>query len=142
MSKLPDNYNPIHHNCETKGCWNKKYRPNIEYFYHALPRKITMSDIDGTVEVNGHFLFLEWKSFKGALPIGQRIYFQRLTELSNNVTVVIIHGDCETMHVEHIMRCRHGKFSDWEECDLETLFEKVKRWGERVDIRAVAGRAA
>jgi len=142
VSKLPDNYNPIYHNCETGGCWNKKYRPNIEYFYHALPRKITMSDIDATVEVNGHFLFMEWKSFKGALPVGQRIYFQRLTEMSDRVTVVIVHGDCENMKVDHIMRVHHGKFSDWEPCSLIDLFERVAAWAKRVDIQVASGRAA
>ena len=83
---IPDNYNPIRHNCEEKGCWNKQYRPNIEWFYHALPRKLTMSDIDAVAEVNGHVLFMEWKSHLGPLPTGQRILAKRLTELSTKVT--------------------------------------------------------
>jgi hypothetical protein len=137
MTKLPNNYNPIYHDCEKKGCWNEKYRPNIEYFYHALPRKLTMSDIDAVAEVNGHLLFMEWKSFKGDLPVGQRIMFQRLTEASDKITVVVVHGDCETMSVENIMGIHGGKFSEWKPCDLEELFDRVKRWSTRVDIQAV-----
>lgn len=100
------------------------------------------SDIDATVEVNGHFLFMEWKSFKGALPTGQRIYFQRLTEASDRITVVVVHGDCETMSVEHIMRIHHGKFSDWEPCSLIELHDRVAAWAKRVDISVVSGEAA
>jgi hypothetical protein len=29
-----------------------------------------MSDVDATVEVNGHFIFLEMKSHRGELPLG------------------------------------------------------------------------
>ena len=135
---IPDNYNPIRHNCEEKGCWNKQYRPNIEWFYHALPRKLTMSDIDAVAEVNGHVLFMEWKSHLGPLPTGQRILAKRLTELSTKVTYVVVqHGRGNPMDVENIMVVHNGKFSDWQPCDMEELHERVKRWSTRVDLKVV-----
>lgn len=134
--KAPSNYNPIHHDCETGGCWNKQYRPNIEFFYHALPRKITMSDIDGVVEVNGSVLFLEWKSHGGELPTGQRILAERLTQISPKITYVVVqHDPGNPMLVEAVKVAYAGKFSDWQPCDFEGLFDRVKRWADRVDIQ-------
>lgn len=135
---LPINYNPIHHDCENGGCWNKQYRPNIEFFYHALPRKITMSDIDGVVEVNGSVLFLEWKSHAGELPTGQRILAERLTQISTKITYVVVqHDPGNPMAVESVKVAYAGKFTDWQPCDMEGLFERVKRWAEKADIRIV-----
>lgn len=141
MSKLPDNYNPIYHDCQAKGCWNKQYRPNIEYFYHALPRKLTMSDIDGVAEVNGAFLFLEWKSHLGPLPTGQRILAERLTKLSTKITYVVIqHEPGNPMAIEHVMVIHGGRFSDWQECTILDLNDRIAAWAKRVDIRPVGGR--
>lgn len=143
MSKLPDNYNPIYHDCEKGGCWNKQYRPNIEYFYHALPRKLTMSDIDGVAEVNGSFLFLEWKSHKGPLPVGQRILAERLTRISTKITYVVVqHEPGSTMSIENIMVVHDGKFSGWQECTILDLNDRIDAWAKRADIRTVAGKDA
>lgn len=130
-------YNPMRWNCENNGCWNVKYRPNIEHFANALPRKIAMSDIDAVTEVNGHFLFLEWKSYQGEIPIGQRILFERITKLSPNITVVVVAGDCETMNVSSIQRIKGGEFSSWVSCDLQGLFDRIERWAKRVDVHTV-----
>jgi hypothetical protein len=142
LSGLPDNFNPLRHDCEARGCWNKQYRPQIEFFYHALPRKLTMSDIDAVAEVNGHFLFLEWKSHKGPLPVGQRILIQRLTDASRKIIVVVIqHEPGNTEAVENIMVVRAGKFGDWEACSYGDLFERVKQWATRADVRVVSRKA-
>lgn len=141
--RLPDNYNPIHHDCDAKGCWNRLYRPNIEFFYHALPRKLTMSDIDGVAEVNGSFVFLEWKSHKGPLPTGQRILAERLTRLSTRITYVVIqHEPGHVMGVENIMVVHDGKFHDWQPCTMQELFDRIKAWAARVDIQTVGRNAA
>lgn len=142
MSRLVPGWNPIRHDCQKQGCWNQVHRPRIEFFAGALPRKIAMTDIDATVEVNGSFLFLEWKSYAGEIPTGQRIYFERLTGLSAKITAVIVAGNPETMEVTAIQRFYRGKSSGWIPCDLEQLFDRVVSWAVKVDIRAVAGRAA
>ena len=130
-------YNPMRWECENRGCWKQKCSPNIEYFAHALPRKIAMTDLDGTVEVNGNFLFLEWKSHSGDIPTGQRIYFERLTKLSPNITAVIVAGNPETMEVERIKTIHSGKVFQWVECDLEGLFQRIEAWAKRHDIQVV-----
>jgi len=128
--------------CEDRGCWKVKCSPNIEYFAHALPRNLAFTDLDATAEVNGHFLFLEWKSHGDDIPTGQRIFFERLTKLSANITVVIVAGDPDTMEVWKVKACKDGTFRDWQDCSLEDLFDRIKRWAERVDIRNVARKAA
>jgi hypothetical protein len=137
MTVLPG-YNPIKWDCDQSGCWNIRCRPKIQFFKGALPNKIAMTDIDGTVEVNGCFLFLEWKSHTGELPTGQRIYFERLTRVSEKMTAVIVAGDPETMSVDAIKVIHGGTITEWMACDLEQLFERVKRWAEKVGVRIVA----
>lgn len=129
--KSTGGYNPIYHDCEKSGCWNVKYRPNIEYFAHAFPRNISMMDIDATVEVNGSFLFLEWKSFSGEIPTGQRIYFERITQLSPKITAVIVVGDCETMTVQSYQIFSDGKAHEPVSCNLDDLFLRIERWASR-----------
>lgn len=130
-------YNPMRWHCEDRGCWKVMCSPKIEYFAHALPRNLAFSDIDGSAEVNGHFLFLEWKSHGGEIPTGQRIYFERLTKLSDHITAVVVDGDPETMEVRQFRSFFQGKLSEWKECDLEDLFERIRRWATRVDIKIV-----
>lgn len=138
-SALPSNYNPLRHDCEAKGCWNKQYRPKIEFFYHALPRKLTMSDIDAVAEVNGYFVFMDWKSHDGPLPTGQRILIQRLTQASKKIIAIIVkHEPGNTEAVEKIMIVRNGQFGLWEPCSFGDLFERVKQWAIGADMKIVA----
>lgn len=141
MNKTTAGYNPMKWDCEHRGCWKVKCSPNIEFFAGALPRKIAMTDLDGTVEVNGSFLFLEWKSYAGEIPVGQRIYFERLTKISDKITAVIVAGNPDTMQVDAIRRIYKGRVSDWVECDLEGLFERIKNWSTKVDIHVVSPRS-
>lgn len=143
MSTVPG-YNPMRWSCKERGCYNVKQRPKIEYFAGALPGKISMSDVDATCEVNGHFLFLEWKSGEPRdLPVGQRIYAQRLTAISPRITYVVVCGDPELMSVQATRQVRRGTVYEWEQCDLEGLHERIRLWASRVGMRAVpAARAA
>ena len=64
----PLGYNPLRWDCGKSGCFNKILRPRIEEFAGCFPGRISLSDIDGIVEVGGFFLLLEWKAkFVGSL---------------------------------------------------------------------------
>jgi hypothetical protein len=54
-----DGYNPLLWDCEKKECFNLKRRPKLEIFAACFHGFAAMMDIDGTIEINGHFLFLE-----------------------------------------------------------------------------------
>ena len=131
--KPADGYNPMRWDCDKSGCYNKVHRPKIEEFASALPGKIAMTDIDATVEVNGHFLHLEWK-FGGPrpLPTGQRLYAERLTKLSNKIIYLVICGNAETMVVSHVGIIRNGDDCKWEQCDFQGLYDRINRWATHV----------
>ena len=133
MKQRTDGYNPMRHDCDKNGCWNKLYRPRIEFFAEVLPRNIGMTDIDATVEVGGHFLIMEWKSHDAKLQTGQKIYFERLTALSEKITVVVV--SCEN-HPEDITSCqviKGGKLHHIEQCDFDGLQRRVKNWADKVE---------
>lgn len=129
-------YNPIRWDCERQGCWNAACRPPIHFFHDCFPRKISMSDIDATVELNGHFLFLEWKSVDSDLPVGQAKYFRQLTR-NPNITSIVVFAPGNPNAVEKIMVVRGGDFNSWEDCSLEDLHRRVRKWASRVDIKLV-----
>jgi len=131
-------FNPIKWDCEKQGCWNAACRPPVHFFSDCFPRKISMSDIDGTVELEHHFLFLEWKSHMGELPLGQRLYFERLTTLHTNIVCIIVHAAHSPNDVEHIRVMHNGKLSDWESCDLEGLRERISRWAIKAQQKTKA----
>lgn len=142
MATNPDHstggYNPLRWHCKERGlCWNLEHRPNIEYFTHALPRKISMTDIDATVEVNGNFLFLEFKSPGADLLTGQSIYFRRLTQLSPKINCVVVEGTCRDMAINKVKRIYGGRIGEWEPCDLDGLYARIAKWAALVDIKMV-----
>lgn len=102
MSGCPAGYNPMEWDCQASGCFNRVKRPKIETFAECFPRNIAMADVDGTVEVNGRFLFIEWKTWDGKSPsaqlkYGQRLYWERLTKQLPGSIVYIVYGDAEAM---------------------------------------------
>lgn len=131
----PPGYNPLKWNCEANGCWNVACRPPLEYFAAAFPRKIGMTDLDATVELNGHFLFLEWKTNSGEIGVGQRVYFQRLTAVSKRITVVVVAAGKSPVDVEKVMVIHDGRLHDWQQCTFEELYERVCKWASRVNIK-------
>lgn len=55
-------------------------RRRTERFDHCFPRGITMGDIDSHVEVNHHWLFIEYKVGDQTLGTGQRLDLFRLSQ--------------------------------------------------------------
>lgn len=55
----------------------------------SFDRGIKVTDIDGYVEVNNHFLFIEGKSHKTMLPTGQRFALRRESRRAKSTVIVI-----------------------------------------------------
>lgn len=53
-----------------------------------FPGKISPTDIDGFVEMNGRFLFLETKRIGAHIPQGQEILFKRCAKRGDVVIVI------------------------------------------------------
>ena len=139
----PNGYNPMRWKCEDAGCFNLKKRPKIEVFADCFPGRIAFSDVDATVEVNGRFLFLEFKEGEPRdIPTGQRIYLQRLTLLHRYIQAIIVSANSETMDVSHVRLVRGGQFGPVENCDLAGLRARLRSWSVRASavprIRIVA----
>lgn len=133
----PLGYNPLRWNCEASGCYNQKLRPRIEVFAGCFPGRISMSDVDGIVEVGGCFLLMEWKSAGGAVTGGQRIMFERLTALSPRMTVVVVSGEPREPTVNSIQIFRKGVGSLPEPCDLVSLQRRIAAWAELASRRRI-----
>ena len=120
-------FNPLRWDCEKLGCFNKKQRPKIEVFAECFPGRINFGDVDAEVELNGHFLQLEWKSYIGEPPTGQRIKFEKYTSRPG-FNVIVVCGDAETMHVEAYQVWHNGKAIPWVAATLEDLKWRIARW--------------
>lgn len=132
-------FNPMRWRCDERGCYNDLQRPRIEVFADCLPRRLAFTDIDATAEVGGHFLFLEFKSGEPRdLPIGQRIYLERLTALHRKITAVVVCGNAKTMDVRAIRVVRDGNIGDWSITSLDGLRSRIRDWADRCSGRAAA----
>ena len=117
-------------NCKTDGCFNDAHRLRLGEFDECFPGKIGFTDVDGIVEVNGRFLWMEWKRNGTALPTGQRIMFERLTGASDDHKVIVVHGDPSTMTVQAIRIIANGLIHATCEMGFEGLCRWVHSWCE------------
>lgn len=95
--------------------------------------RIKPTDIDGMVERNGNFLFLETKAPGVPLPQGQEISFKRLAEHPDTVVMVVWGEQNKPMQLKVYSR-KHpdGKTID---ADSDTFRRFVRIWYERADKR-------
>lgn len=54
--------------------------------------KISISDVDGMVEISGHIMFIEAKMMGAPMPTGQRYAYEALAMTSPYITVVYLRG--------------------------------------------------
>ena len=109
-----------------KGNYRKTEYVRFERFNEVLPGAEGFMDIDGMLEKNGYFLFLEWKSLLEEVPLGQRIALERLAR-QPRTTVIIVHGDRDGSEVyayENLSDLTQGKV----EIDLAGFQQKVLNW--------------
>ena len=70
-----------------------------------LPGRAGVSDLDGVIERNGYFLFMEGKHPHESLSTGQRIMLQALAGLDEEkIRVVIVYGDRASGNIESYQR--------------------------------------
>lgn len=120
-------YNPMRYDCETSGCFNKVKRPKIEVFSDCFPGRINFGDVDAEVEINGHFLQLEWKPAKVEMATGQHIKFKRYTQ-QPGWAVIVVAGCAETMEIEAFRVYSAGQLYPWVGGDLAALKVVICRW--------------
>ena len=129
-----DGYNPLKWDCEEDGCFNKKMRPKIEVFAECFPGNMAFTDIDMMIEINGRFLFGEWKSTTTEIPTGQRIAYERLVNKCP-VTFILLYGDAETMEIKMYRILTNESKGEWRFGDLETVKAIMKQWSDYAQRR-------
>lgn len=132
-------FRPMQWKCATQGCFNAAHRLDFGHFFDCLPGRISMSDVDATVEVNSCFLFMEFKSSRADLPTGQRIYFERLTGLSTRIMVMVVVAEIATMACSAIRTVWDGKVGPWRDATLDDLKAAIRawvRWAQRQEQEA------
>ena len=116
------------------GCYRRLGQPDLTLLDECFPGRIAMTDVDGLVEINGRFLFLEWKR-QGEVPAGQRIMFERLTR-HPEFTVLVILGDPASMAAARYDVFQGGRRRGWRDCDLPEIKRHVRAWAERASSAA------
>jgi phosphoribosyl-AMP cyclohydrolase len=116
----------MRYDCDTQGCFNKKIRPKIEKFDDCFPGKIAFGDVDGFVEINHRFLYLEWKTAKG-IQQGQHIANLRRTERGESCVLVVV-GDAETMDVKYMGMYSRRVWSDWKAATFDDVHQRISKW--------------
>ena len=111
------------------GCYRRLGQPDLTVLDECFPGRIAMTDVDGLVEINGRFLFIEWKR-RGDVPAGQKIMFERLTK-HPEFTVLVILGDPASMTVERYDVFRNGRRRGWRDCDMRGLKHHIRAWADR-----------
>lgn len=116
---------------DRNGCFMENNHPKLEDFdgpYGTVPpRDIQSSDIDGVVEVDGYFLFKEFKGH-GDISRAQEKLYERLSRLEGGTKCVVMHivGQAAYRRAEQYRQCINGKWTEWTPCDWQGAIDKAQ----------------
>ena len=132
--------NNINWNCEEDGkCYIKNVLIDWAIFNECFsPTKIKISDIDGVVEHNGWFLFIEVKQYTKKIPQGQDILFKKLTEISDRITVLLLHtqGAAGNLDIRECAMYQKGEMiRNWRPTNIERIKNVITNWFQEVRRR-------
>jgi hypothetical protein len=119
----------LRHECTRDGCYLAAL-PEWEDIIACFPRNIRPTDIDGMVEINGNFLFLEEKSAKKSLDAGQRIALKELSRNPNTTVLVFRPGRAADMEV---MVLKDGQTEGFQDCSKSQFLHWIQRWARNAD---------
>ena len=111
-----------------RNCYIEHGALRLSVFRGCFPRGCNFGDIDGIVEIDDHFLLLEWKRPGQDLPIAQRKTIERFTEKYYKSAAIIAWGDPMTMRVKEWQIVRDGVFGEIRKSGLNDLKVYLKHW--------------
>ena len=115
-----------------QNCYKEQVLPNWAIFNECFrPTKIKFTDMDGVVERNGQFLFVEVKQNTKSIPIGQRILFEKLTENAPHITVLLLYAFdvSKKMDIQEYAVFKNGNMTqNWTRTNTQEVIERVRRW--------------
>lgn len=122
------------HQCSRDGCYVEQL-PDWGEVIECFPRKIRPTDIDGMVEINNHFLFLEEKRCGASIEYGQLLAFKRLSSLPNATVVIFRPGTESELEVQVLAA---GKGNGFEPSTWSEFFSRIRRWSINAEARSAA----
>lgn len=122
-------HSSFRHKCSDSGCFIDSL-PSWDYFDGCFPRGIIPTDVDGMVEINGHFLFLEQKRSATAIPTGQLKALQALSRLPRVHVALIRPGQRSGMQ---LLVLRDGSGTGWQDVTQDDIRWWLAQWGDQAD---------
>lgn len=95
--------------------------------------KIQPTDIDGSVERNGFFLFLEGKSAGEHLPRGQEIYYKNLTKKLGHGSIVLILWADTPGEPSSYYWISDGIAGKVKQCDRNVIRSLCRKWFDHAE---------
>lgn len=103
-------------------------RRRTERFNHCFPRNISLADIDSHVEINHHWLFIEWKTGDQEVSAGQMKDLRRLASRPRMSTWVV--WTTEDGFITHAQRLPSGARRAVTE---DQIAQAIRAWVEEVE---------
>lgn len=122
------------HNCAASGCYYETL-PDWGDLIDCFPRGIRPTDVDGMVEINGNFLFLEQKGPGVPLIEAQRRALRTLSELPG-ITTMFIRPPGPRLHLPSDLECLifgQGPAEGWQSRSREWLKDWLRTWSTEAD---------
>lgn len=105
-----------------KGMWD------LSIFNSAFPKRNRLGDVDGSVEVNGHTLHVEFKESKYSMNQGQVLKAIRQAKYSA-ITTMFVFGKTNAP-TEYLMFTPEDLQPNYKKCDTAGLIEVMKAWSQ------------
>jgi hypothetical protein len=129
------------HNCRTNGCYSEQL-PDWGDLIECFPRGIRPTDVDGMVEINGRFLFLEEKRAGVRLPEAQRLALLKLSQRPGITTVFFRPSGLRIASDLECLVFGQGPAQGWQPRSREWLKDFLKDWSDAADAAPSAGDTA
>jgi hypothetical protein len=113
------------HDCALRGCYNASLPNWDELLEGVFPRKVWPTDVDGFVELNDHFLFLEQKGEGVSLTTGQRLALFRLSTRAR-VTVAFFRPGRQSDY--EVLIVTDGTTDGFRPCSKDQFKAWLMRW--------------
>ena len=135
-AQLGINMRNLRWDCEQgENCYIEQILPNWAVFNECFAgTRIRITDVDGVVERNGKFLFIEVKQNTKTILTGQKILFEKLTENAPHISVLLLyaHNVSKEMDIQEYAVFKNGEMTqDWTPTNTEEMKGYVKAWFQR-----------
>jgi hypothetical protein len=117
------------YDCRTRGCYNEQL-PCWNDLIDCFPRRIRPTDVDGMVEINDHFLFMEEKGPGVKLEEGQRLALRRLSTRPRVTTAFFRPGRRSD---QEVLILGQGEALGWQSWSREHLRTWIRDWARTAD---------